>query len=124
MINITDKSKCCGCSACVQRCPKQCIVMQGDEEGFLYPQVDVSLCIDCGACETVCPVINQDEPITPLKVFAAKNSDDEQRLCSSSGGVFIRLAEKTICEGGVVFGARFDKYWGVEHSYAETLEEL
>ena len=124
MINITDKSKCCGCSACVQRCPKQCIVMQGDEEGFLYPQVDVSLCIDCGACETVCPVINQDEPITPLKVFAAKNTDDEQRLCSSSGGVFIRLAEKTICEGGVVFGARFDKYWGVEHSYAETLEEL
>ena len=27
MLQITDKSKCCGCNACVQRCPKQCIVM-------------------------------------------------------------------------------------------------
>ena len=52
MLQITDKSKCCGCNACVQRCPKQCIVMHEDEEGFLYPQVDVTLCIDCGLCET------------------------------------------------------------------------
>ena len=34
MINIEDKKECCGCSACVQRCPKQCIVMKEDEEGF------------------------------------------------------------------------------------------
>ena len=54
MLQITDKSKCCGCNACVQRCPKQCIVMHEDEEGFLYPQVDVTLCVDCGLCEKVC----------------------------------------------------------------------
>mgnify|MGYP000352550477 CR=1 FL=1 len=36
------------------------IVMHEDEEGFLYPQVDVTLCIDCGLCEKVCPVINQN----------------------------------------------------------------
>ena len=53
MLQITDKSKCCGCNACVQRCPKQCIVMHEDEEGFLYPQVDVTLCVDCGLCENL-----------------------------------------------------------------------
>lgn len=40
MIEIKEKAFCCGCNACVQRCPKQCISMYEDEEGFLYPQVD------------------------------------------------------------------------------------
>ena len=61
MLQITDKSKCCGCNACVQRCPKQCIVMHEDEEGFLYPQVDVTLCVDCGLCEKVCPMLAQND---------------------------------------------------------------
>ena len=124
MIRIIDKSKCCGCNACVQRCPKQCISMREDEEGFLYPYVDIPSCVDCGICEKVCPVLNQEEPRKPLQVFAAKNKNEDQRLRSSSGGIFILLAEQTIREGGVVFGARFDKNWEVEHCYAETLEEL
>lgn len=48
MISITSKEMCCGCAACEQRCPKSCIVMREDEEGFLYPQTDMSKCIDCG----------------------------------------------------------------------------
>lgn len=124
MINIVDKSKCCGCNACVQRCPKQCITMYEDEEGFLYPQVDIINCIDCGLCEKVCPILNQNKPKRPLKVFAVKNNNEDQRLRSSSGGVFILLAEQIIKQGGVVFGARFDKNWEVEHCYAETLEDL
>ena len=62
MIEIKDKSQCCGCNACVQRCPKQCIAMCEDEEGFLYPEVDEAICIDCGLCENVCPVINHASP--------------------------------------------------------------
>lgn len=124
MIHIIDKSKCCGCNACVQRCPKHCITIQEDEEGFLYPVVDQSVCIDCGLCEKVCPVINPNETRQPLQVFAAKNRNEDQRLRSSSGGIFILLAEHIIKQGGVVFGARFDKNWEVEHVYAETLEEL
>ena len=124
MINLKNKQDCCGCSACAQRCPKQCISMTEDEEGFLYPQVDTSKCVDCHLCEKVCPVINQDEARTPLKVYAAKNSDDEIRLKSSSGGIFTLLAEQTIKDGGVVFGARYDKGWNVVHGYTETIEGL
>ena len=51
MIHITEKKNCCGCSACVQRCPKQCISLVEDTEGFLYPKVDEETCIKCGLCE-------------------------------------------------------------------------
>lgn len=88
MIHIIDKFKCCGCNACVQRCPKQCISMPEDEEGFLYPIVDLSVCIDCGLCEKVCPVINQESERNPIEVFAAVNQDDFIRMQSSSGGDF------------------------------------
>ena len=124
MIDINEKHNCCGCSACMQICPKQCISMSADNEGFLYPQVDTSICIDCGLCEKVCPVINQNEPREPLAVYAAKNNNDEIRLKSSSGGIFTLLAEQVIAEGGVVFGARFNKNWEVIHDYTETVEGL
>ena len=124
MLDIKDKKNCCGCSACVQKCPKQCISLKEDNEGFLYPEVDKSICIDCGLCEKVCPVLHQCEPRKPLKVYAAKNLDEEIRRQSSSGGVFTLLAEQVIQEGGVVFGARFDENWEVKHDYTETIEGL
>lgn len=124
MINITDKSQCCGCSACVQRCPKQCISMHRDAEGFLYPKVDESVCIGCGLCERVCPVINQYGEREPLAVYAAKNTDDAVRMQSSSGGMFTLLAERTIEQGGVVFGARWDEEWNVRHDCVERKEDI
>lgn len=124
MIEIKEKAFCCGCNACVQRCPKQCISMHEDEEGFLYPRVDKTICIECGLCEKVCPVINQNEPRKPLKVYAAYNKDEKIRRESSSGGVFTAIAEQVIDEGGIVFGACFDENWEVKHDYTETKEGL
>ncbi len=124
MITIKDKKDCCGCHACATICAKHCITMQADEEGFLYPIVDEDACTDCGLCEKVCPVINQSEPRKPLKVYAAKNKDEEIRRQSSSGGIFTLLAEKIINEGGVVFGARFDEEWNVIHSWTDTIEGI
>ena len=80
MINISDKRNCCGCTACSQVCPKSCITMQIDEEGFKYPQVDANLCVDCGLCEKVCPYLNS-YPIPEEKPasFACKTKDDDLR---------------------------------------------
>ena len=124
MITIKDKKDCCGCNACMQRCPKQCITMQADNEGFLYPIVDTAQCTDCGQCEKVCPVINQNEPRRPLKVYAAYNKNEETRMQSSSGGIFTLLAEETIKKGGVVFGVKFNKDWMPEFGYTETIEGI
>lgn len=124
MINITDKQNCCGCEACVQVCPKQCINFEQDSEGFRYPKVDETICIGCGLCEKVCPVLNTGEPRDPLTSYAAINNNEIERLKSSSGGVFILLARNIISEGGVVFGAKFDEQWNVIHSYSENEEGL
>ena len=124
MIKILDKSQCCGCSACLHICPKHSISFKEDREGFLYPNIDVSTCIDCGLCEKVCPVLNQSEERVPLQVYAAKHTDDEIRMKSSSGGIFTLLAEQIIDKGGVVFGARFNDKWEVVHDYTETKEGL
>ena len=124
MIDIKNKKDCCGCSACVQKCPRQCIILKEDNEGFLYPKVDNENCIDCGLCEKVCPVLHQGNSCKPIKVYAAKNMNEEIRQQSSSGGIFTLLAEKTIQEGGIVFGARFDENWEVVHDYTETIGGL
>ena len=124
MIVLKDKNNCCGCSACAQRCPQQCIVMKEDENGFLYPQTDADNCISCGLCEEVCPCLNQGEAREPISVEAAINPDSSVRLQSSSGGLFSMLAESVLNDGGVVFGARFNKDWEIEIDYAETLEGL
>lgn len=124
MISILDKKKCCGCSACAQRCPKHCIKMIEDSEGFLYPKVDGDTCIDCGLCERVCPIQNPGEDRVPLAVYAAKSPNEVIRRQSSSGGIFTILAEQIIDEGGVVFGAAFNDKWEVEHSYVENKEQL
>lgn len=124
MINITDKHKCCGCTACVSACPKNCISMSADREGFLYPVVDSVKCIDCGLCEKVCPVLRPvtNEP-APL-VYAAINNDEAVRMHSSSGGIFTLIAEYVLARDGVVFGACFDSDWNVIHDYTETKEGL
>lgn len=124
MIHISDKHNCCGCHACVSVCAHHCITMQADEEGFLYPVVDKETCTDCGLCEKVCPVINQGSPRKPLKVYAAKNNDEEIRKQSSSGGIFTLLAESVIKDGGIVFGAKFDKEWNVVHDWTDTIEGI
>lgn len=125
MIEIIDKSRCCGCSACVQICPRHCLEMRADGEGFAYPvATNVDTCIDCGLCEKVCPVINQGQSRNPANVFAAVNKDDDIRKRSSSGGMFFLLAEQVIKSGGVVFGARFDGDWQVVIDKAESMEEV
>lgn len=124
MINIINKEDCVGCNACVQRCPRQCISMSADEQGFLYPKVDASLCIECGLCEKVCPVINQADAREPIAVYAARNNDPEIVRTSSSGGIFYALAKYIIDEGGVVFGARFNDDWEVIHDWTETVDGL
>lgn len=125
MIEILNKEECCGCSACKQKCPKNCIVMKEDEEGFVYPFVQKELCINCGACERVCPVINKIKGGVPLKAFAAYNENCAIRLKSSSGGIFSLFAEKIINEGGTVFGACFDNNgFSVKHVGITEIKDI
>lgn len=124
MINIIRKEDCCGCSACVQRCPKHCISMTEDEEGFLYPIVNLDICNNCKICESVCPIINKYPTKEIKSSFSSINQDETIRNLSSSGGVFTLLSQIIIDKGGVVFGACWNGKWEVEHGFTETYEGL
>lgn len=121
---LKDKSNCCGCSSCVQACPKKCLEMLEDEEGFLYPHKNVQKCIDCGLCKKVCPIKQKFGKCEAKEIFAVKNEIDEERINSSSGGFFICLAKFVLSQKGVVFGAVFDTDFEVHHVAAKSMEEL
>ena len=127
MIHIEDKKECCGCWACYNACPKHCIGMKEDEEGFRYPVVDASLCIDCGLCEKVCPVIHADKADTPhaQQGFLAQHKNEDIRKESTSGGAFTAIASWIIRQGGIVYGAGYRKgTFIVEHQGVETEKDL
>ncbi len=116
MINITDKTLCCGCTACMNICPKHCIEMLPDEEGFLYPKVRESECIGCNACDKVCPVLNHRtiEGKSPDS-YALRSKDKDNLMKSTSGGFTLPLAEYVFSKGGKIWGAVFDKKFRVHH---------
>ncbi len=127
MINIDDKKECCGCWACYNACPKHCIEMKEDAEGFRYPAVDTAACIDCGLCEKVCPIINADTADTPhpQEGLLVQHKDERIRHESTSGGAFTAIASWIIRQGGVVFGAGYRKgTFTVEHQAVEHEEDL
>ena len=124
MIDIKNKKDCCGCYGCENICPKNCIKMIDDNEGFWYPKVDSDKCIDCGLCDKVCPVKHSArKEDRDIEYFACKSLNNSSREKSSSGGVFNILYNYVIENNGAVFGVSFDDDLNVRHSVAETMKE-
>lgn len=120
-----EKSDCSGCTACLNICPKHCISMSVDREGFKYPIIDSSLCINCGLCKKVCPWDNPDYSNSDNPdIFAAYLTDIDQRSRSTSGGVFYSIASWVIQQKGVVFGAAFDGNNKLRHIGVDNLADL
>lgn len=113
MIKILDKKNCTGCCACVDICAKSAITLQTDNEGFWYPSINESLCVNCGLCNKVCPVENipkaKQENFEKPACFAGINKNLYVRFDSTSGGLFSALADRTFREGGLVGGAITDE---------------
>lgn len=123
-MEIVSKSKCSGCHACFNICPKDAITMVSDENGFKYPQIDENLCVHCNLCKKVCPVLKDIKKENDIHAYACINKNDEVRKNSSSGGVFYLLAENILSKNGVVFGARFNDDFDVVHDYIEKIEDI
>lgn len=124
MIKLSNKESCCGCEACAQKCPQSCITMKFDEQGFRYPVINETLCVDCSLCESVCPVIHQSSSHKPKEIYGAINKNEQIRLDSSSGGIFTAIAEIVLGEGGIIWGAKFNEQHEVVHDCVKTKSAL
>ena len=129
MISVTDKTRCCGCTACQAACPHDAIVMKPDVLGFTYPEVDMSACVDCGLCEKVCAFVKDCDASLPVdrsltaEVQAARHKDGNVVAASQSGGVFTALSDAVLSEGGVIYGAAYKGLDEVSHIRAESAQE-
>lgn len=122
---MLPRERCSGCTACSAVCPKQCIEMVPDKDGFLYPHIQADACIHCGKCERTCPVLNSDPVTTPMPMaFAAENANQDCRIQSSSGGIFSTLAEFVIAQDGIVYGAAIAEDNQIKHIAVEDTNEL
>ena len=118
--------KCTGCGACANACPFQAISVCENKNGFLYPQIDENLCINCKKCEKICPENNNFQRKTNytspecLAVWAK----EEIRLPSASGGVFGAIAKAFLAEGNYVCGAVYESIYRVKHIVTNKTSDL
>lgn len=121
---MTITEFCTGCRACEQLCPKQCISMKSNKEGFLTAEIDENVCIHCGLCQKRCPQNNMPDKHNPIKVLAVRYKKDKELKNSASGGAFVALAHRVLEQEGVVFGAAYGEDWKVGHIAVRKEEDL
>ena len=86
MLKKNPSINCTGCGACAAVCPKGCIKLVPNEEGFLYPLIDEEACVHCNRCEGVCPSLCKNEKVVrEVRAYAVTNNDKTQQRESSSG---------------------------------------
>lgn len=125
MIEIVEKHNCYGCTACASVCPKNAICMKADADGFKYPKVCEGICVSCGLCLKVCPVLNRPAECksTVKNAYALKHNDKSVLENSTSGGVFTALSDVFLSRNGIVYGAAFDSDMSVQHIRATASDE-
>lgn len=128
MIEIENKTDCCGCQACGDICHAGAISFHSDHEGFWYPEVDRNKCTDCHLCEKICPVLNIDalkhHNKSAPKVFGGYNKDIVIRFDSTSGGVFSLLAQAMYKQKGYVSGAIYTDDFKVVNFISDDKKDL
>lgn len=122
---LEKKDNCCGCEACSAVCPYNAITMKTNDEGFLYPEINNEICVDCGLCKKVCAfkatLENKESTCNNFKnLYAVKHKDLDTRMNSRSGGVFTAISDKVLEDGGLVYGAAFSENLDVLHIRAEN----
>lgn len=105
MRTVCKQNSCTGCMACVGKCKKEAISIH-DSLSAYNAVIDESKCVDCGACERVCPnnyKVNLNEPIYWKEGWAP----DSIRSKASSGGAASAMMENFVNDGGYVTACLF-----------------
>lgn len=129
MPNLPDKTKCCGCAACVDTCRHDALTLTEDRDGYYNVSINFSKCMECKLCEKRCHILQQDnvrrnDP-RQAKTFAGWSMDDKLIRKSATGGVFAQVACMMLAEGNAtVYGAALMDDSSVKHIGITNLSEL
>ncbi len=124
MITLCNYLVCTCCGSCYSICPKECISMKPSKEGFIFPEINVDICIECGLCQNNCPILNPVKHYDNLKVCASWSLDERIHTTSSSGGIFSELSKWVFEKGGVVFGVVLNEDLDAIHVSAMSMVEI
>ncbi|MDD4690415.1 MAG: Coenzyme F420 hydrogenase/dehydrogenase, beta subunit C-terminal domain [Eubacteriales bacterium] len=122
-MKICDKENCSGCGICSLVCKKNAIIMQEDDDGFIFPVIDETICVSCNLCYKRCPVNHNKkrQPLDSLAIIGNNNS------LSASGGVFATIATRYLQEGSYVYAATLskkNKKFIVKHQRIKSVDDL
>jgi coenzyme F420-reducing hydrogenase beta subunit len=120
-LSTGDKKECFGCGACFNACPKHAIIMQQDNEGFLYPTVNSEKCVSCNLCHNVCPQEKGQKYYEISKAFVGYNLEYNVRKESSSGGAFKSIID-AVQTDTVVFGVEWNGRSNAVHTQSPKCE--
>ncbi len=119
------EEKCTGCGACVVKCPKQCITLKRNADGYWKREVCQSECVQCNKCINICSALCSLRELSVKKSYVAYANRDSDRIYSASGGVAYVLSQIAIEKGYSVAGAVWDlEGIGVKHILVDEKGEL
>ena len=120
------RNSCCGCTACYNVCPKNAIRLINNGSGFLVPEVDEYLCVECNLCEKVCSACQNNVELNDVyNVFAAKSVNKKHHWTSQSGGVAFEISKSFLnADNAIVYGAAFNDNFEVQHMGVDNGDDL
>ena len=124
---VTEKleSLCTGCGVCAAICPKSCLKIELNKDGFYMPVCNEAACVGCGLCDKVCPKFVESREISPLNTLSAVSADKQTLGTTSSGGLCYELAKKALESGKKVCGCIYNyELHRAEHAVITDMEAL
>ena len=123
-IRLPGHDRCTGCGACVQTCPAACITFEKDGLDAVYPAIDESACLQCGACERVCHLQRKDFYGRSDTVYAAWSNNDADRRVSASGGAAAAVYRYALDHGIKTFGVKLTQDFSARFFEIKNAEDI
>lgn len=126
MNNVSSFKDCFGCGVCVISCPKHIISLQLNADGFYYPMVDSSKCVDCSLCLKSCSYAQNDVSYSVhLGAYSAWSLTPDNRKKTTSGGIVYEISNYFLSLGYKVCAVKYNTLLHrAEHYIAQSLLQI